>query len=160
MAHSDPDVEVLVRERLARANDMLKTHVPDHDSWKIRIDRAKTRAGRCSYRTKTISFSMHFISDKQTTDDEFKNTVLHEIAHVLAGAKAKHGAAWRKVAKSIGCDGKRCLGRPITPRTRVARCECGSVEIRRHVITKKLLAKSCKKCKTKLREVANKAPAP
>lgn len=36
-----------------------------------------------------------------------KDTVLHEIAHALAGHEAKHGPVWQKIAKEIGANGQR-----------------------------------------------------
>ena len=33
---------------------------------------------------------------------EVRDTILHEIAHALAGAKAKHGPAWKAIARRLG----------------------------------------------------------
>jgi plasmid stabilization system protein ParE len=38
-----------------------------------------------------------------------RDTILHEVAHALAGPKAKHGPVWREVAVRIGCSGRRCV---------------------------------------------------
>ena len=37
-----------------------------------------------------------------------KNTLLHEIAHALAGHEHNHDEVWKATARSIGCDGCRC----------------------------------------------------
>ena len=45
------------------------------------------------------------------TDDEVKNTILHEIAHALdfcIRGKSAHDYIWKSIAIEIGCDGKRC----------------------------------------------------
>ena len=39
--------------------------------------------------------------------DNFRNTVLHEIAHVIVGWQEQHGPVWVRVAKEIGCTGER-----------------------------------------------------
>jgi predicted SprT family Zn-dependent metalloprotease len=43
-------------------------------------------------------------------DAKFKNTVLHEIAHAIAGPEAGHGSQWKRIAHQIGYDRnfKRC----------------------------------------------------
>ena len=37
---------------------------------------------------------------------EVRDTILHEIAHALAGAKARHGPAWKAIAKRLGATPK------------------------------------------------------
>ena len=34
-----------------------------------------------------------------------RQTLLHEVAHALAGARAGHGAAWKRTARSLGYTG-------------------------------------------------------
>ena len=38
-------------------------------------------------------------------DDENHQTLLHEVAHALAGPEAGHGARWKKIARGIGYTG-------------------------------------------------------
>lgn len=45
---------------------------------------------------------------KQRTEKEVTNTILHEIAHAIVGAKHGHDRVWRAKALEIGCDGQRC----------------------------------------------------
>jgi hypothetical protein len=58
-------------------------------SWHFEFDNAKGRFGSCNYRTRTISVSRHLT--ELNTWDHVANTVLHEIAHALAGKRAGHG---------------------------------------------------------------------
>ncbi len=37
-----------------------------------------------------------------------RDTLLHEIAHALAGHRAGHGPVWRKIAREVGAKPKRC----------------------------------------------------
>lgn len=39
-------------------------------------------------------------------EDRVQNTMLHEIAHVMAGFHANHNSEWRRIFLSIGGDGK------------------------------------------------------
>lgn len=47
---------------------------------------------------------------------EVRDTILHEIAHVLAGIRAGHGPAWKDVARSLGARPEACA----SPKARIA----------------------------------------
>lgn len=86
------------------ANDLLKHH--GLHEWSFSLDRAKTRAGKCSYRKKTIYLSKHYVSASNA--DDVKDTILHEIAHALTPGDG-HGARWKSKAIEIGCSGSQLL---------------------------------------------------
>lgn len=89
-------------ERMARS--LMDQHGLSH--WRFKFDRAKQRFGLCDYNKYTISLS-HDLT-VLNGEDEVRNTILHEIAHALAGNDAGHGYEWKSVARSIGCTGDRC----------------------------------------------------
>ena len=75
--------------------------------WRLVFDDAKTRAGVCRFERREIGLSRPLLSVygvEQVTD-----TVLHEIAHALAGPRHGHDRVWRATALRIGCTGERCL---------------------------------------------------
>jgi len=75
--------------------------------WRLVFDNAKTRAGVCRSDRREIGLSRHLMglySAEQVTE-----TVLHEIAHAVAGPRHGHDRVWRAVAKRIGCSGRRCM---------------------------------------------------
>jgi predicted SprT family Zn-dependent metalloprotease len=74
--------------------------------WSFKFDKAKRRAGQCRHYRQTITLSYHFVC--RNNDDEIKDVILHEIAHALAGPKAKHGSAWKAVCRRIGARPVRC----------------------------------------------------
>jgi predicted SprT family Zn-dependent metalloprotease len=81
----------------------------DLKSWSIRFDKAKKRAGQCSYRERRISLSAHFV--ELNSYQEIENTIKHEIAHALSYIHfgvTGHGVKWQRLAIAIGDDGKRC----------------------------------------------------
>ena len=81
------------------ANKLIRQHVP---AWQFRWDGAKRRFGCCKYgiRTITISKQLTLLND----EDQFTDTMLHEIAHALVGRPGKaHGQRWVEVALRIGC---------------------------------------------------------
>jgi predicted SprT family Zn-dependent metalloprotease len=87
---------------LARA--LLERHQLAH--WTVEWDSAKTRAGVCRFQEQTIGLSAPLT--RLHGEAEVRDTILHEIAHALAGPEAKHGPRWRQLARSIGCSGRRC----------------------------------------------------
>jgi predicted SprT family Zn-dependent metalloprotease len=73
------------------------------------FDSAVRRAGVCRGGRKVIGLSK--LMSQVRSDDEVKNTILHEVAHALDFAirgRSAHDAVWKSIAKEIGCDGKRC----------------------------------------------------
>lgn len=69
-------------------------------SWSFAFDNAKRRAGLCDYTHKRISVSRYLSA--RYDDETNHQTLLHEVAHALAGAKAGHGAKWKKIADELG----------------------------------------------------------
>lgn len=132
------------------ASEQLDTHGLTAKGWTVKYDGAKTRAGCCFYDTKVISFSRHFAEDAVTTDAEFMDTVLHEIAHALVGHAVGHGPVWKQKAVDIGCSGEVLLPRRISRGTMRIECPCGHVCVERHVVQRKMLLRICSVCRQHL----------
>lgn len=73
--------------------------------WSFEFDRAVRRFGCCHWATKTISLSRSLV--ELNDEARVRNTLLHEIAHALAGPRNGHNRQWRSIAVAIGCDGNR-----------------------------------------------------
>lgn len=84
----------------------MSTHLTGFYGWTFKLNTNKARLGVCKYNQKSIELSVHHVDS--ASEPEVRDTLLHEIAHVMAGVKAKHGFGWRRVALSIGCNGLRC----------------------------------------------------
>jgi SprT protein len=80
------------------ADALLRLHLDD--SWSFAFDHATKRAGLCDYGRKRISISRHLAA--RWDDDEVHQTLLHEVAHAIAGPGTGHGAQWRRVADELG----------------------------------------------------------
>lgn len=87
------------------AREMMNEH--GLEDWSLKWDRAINRAGQCNFTRRTISLSKP-LAEVQSFEDT-KDTILHEIAHALAGARAQHGPAWRRKASEIGARPERCF---------------------------------------------------
>jgi predicted SprT family Zn-dependent metalloprotease len=131
------------------ATALMKKYGLIEKGWRFGLDRAKTRCGICDYDAKLISISRLYIQDSIVPFDDIKNTILHEIAHALAGNDAAHGPVWKQVARSIGCNGNTYnnvwKGAPMKYRIH---CDCGAIDIRRHKVAPKFQRGICKYCKT------------
>ena len=66
--------------------------------------------GLCNYTTKTISVLNALV--QRGHPDDIIETVLHEIAHVLAPTDG-HGDEWKEKAKSIGLENPRIFSKQI-----------------------------------------------
>ena len=80
----------------------LAEHLLDHHGlrdWQVAYDSAKRRAGVCRFRDRTIGLSAPLTA--LHSEDDVRDTILHEIAHALAGPRHGHdatGAGWRRAS--------------------------------------------------------------
>jgi len=117
----------------ADARAAMDAHgLPD---WNLRFDSAVRRAGITRFDRKVISLSApimrRYAEDGAT--DEIRETILHEIAHALAGHRHGHDATWRAIARGIGSTGLRTVA-PAAPTIEpdwVGTCPAGHT-MRRH----------------------------
>ena len=95
-------MQLTAAARLGRA--LLDQHGL-HD-WELVFDRAKRRAGICRETTRQIGLSAPLT--ELHSEDEVRDTILHEVAHALVGARHGHDRVWKATARRIGCSGERC----------------------------------------------------
>lgn len=121
-----------------------------HD-WQVTFDGAKRRAGQCRYAEQVISLSAGLT--QLHSADEVRETVLHEIAHALAGPGAGHGPVWRATARRIGSDASRCVpaDAPRLPGEWLGVCPAGHT-VERHRRPERVL--TCPRCSPRF-DVAN-----
>ena len=98
--------------------------------WRFSFSTHKSRFGQCSFRrvgfgdnrsitNKRLYLSQWLIQNSSKTFAEWKNTMLHEIAHAIDGEiryTTNHDYRWKSIALAIGCDGKRCSSAEIDAR--------------------------------------------
>lgn len=80
------------------ANALIRMHLDP--SWTFAFDNAKRRAGLCNFTQRRISVSRYLAA--RFSDDDIHQTLLHEVAHALAGPKAAHSATWKRIARDLG----------------------------------------------------------
>lgn len=113
---------------------MIASNLIDHHRlpWLFRFDGAVVRFGLCSHKRATIYLSSPLTllnSEEQVID-----TILHEIAHALAPVTSGHDCTWQTIARSIGCDGKRCYTAAVIapPKPWIGTCPGCRTTVERH----------------------------
>ncbi len=74
--------------------------------WTFALSDSKRRLGVCKYLQKRIEIGRYYAH--HNPDAAVLDTLLHEIAHALAGPAAGHGPAWRAIAVRLGATPKAC----------------------------------------------------
>lgn len=94
-------MELTAAVRLGRA--LLDEH--GLHEWEIVLDRAKRRAGICRETTRQIGLSRALT--ELHSEEEVRDTILHEVAHALVGVRHGHDRVWQATARRIGSSGRR-----------------------------------------------------
>jgi len=127
------------------ATELMRQHLDS--TWTLRFDNAKNRFGRCSYGKREISLSTPLV--RLNDEDRVRQTVLHEIAHALAGPGAGHGYAWAAKCRELGIRPDRCFtaeNTVIPDGNYKGTCPtCGFV-VTRHRVSKAMKGGACPKC--------------
>ena len=89
-------------ERLSRVAATARGLMDEHGlgEWTFAFLEAERRLGDCNYAERVIRIGRTHALD--ASDAEIRDTILHEIAHALAGPEARHGALWKATARRIG----------------------------------------------------------
>jgi len=97
-------MELTAAEQLAW--NLMQEFRLSQNGWMFWWDNAKRRFGSCSiYRRRiTLSRELTLRNDQPQVED----TIRHEIAHALAGAKHGHDDEWKRQCAVTGANPKRC----------------------------------------------------
>ena len=108
------------REILTETQRILRECVPlvpgfDIATVRVRVSNRMSRAaGKARILTRTIYLSVPFFADDENFRLHLRNTVTHELAHLLAPPvrigrrRDVHGPAWRAMHRRLGGTGARC----------------------------------------------------
>ena len=138
--------------RLEQARDMALELMREHgllaDGWTFKFDAGVKRFGATHW--KKDRFTKEFVEKKITlardlvkinTEERVRRTMLHEIAHALAGPHAGHGPLWLAKCAEVGIpDEKACYTNETTvtlPARWIGRCPKCTVKVERERLTKR-----------------------
>jgi predicted SprT family Zn-dependent metalloprotease len=127
------------------ADYLIDHHLPAQ-GWHFAWNRRKRSLGLCRYREKRIELSLHFVLAND--EAQVRETILHEIAHALAGEKAGHGPAWKNMCGIVGCKPERCdKGQAVMPMGRwSAQCPACGKQYSRHKRPHRRARYWCRNC--------------
>ncbi|QQE11090.1 SprT-like domain-containing protein [Planctomycetota bacterium] len=108
----------------ALAESLMREHELS-STWTFGFNHRKRALGLCNYSAKRIELSVHLINHND--EDAVRDTLLHEIAHALAGANAGHGPIWKQKCIEIGARPERCDSAATMPKGKW-KAVCGSCE--------------------------------
>jgi predicted SprT family Zn-dependent metalloprotease len=74
--------------------------------WTFGLADTKRQLGACKYRKKRIEIAEYYA--RNSPRESVLDTLLHEIAHAIAGPAARHGSAWKKIAVRLGATPRAC----------------------------------------------------
>ena len=81
----------------------------DINGWTFKWNNRKRAFGTCYFNQKLITVSKWLFDNTVPNQREkFIDTVYHEVAHALAGARAGHGYEWKEWARLLGADPTSC----------------------------------------------------
>lgn len=130
---------------LGDAYRLAERLVAEHglDGWRVEFDGAKRRAGICRFGDRVIGLSAPVT--RLHSEEDVRDTILHEIAHALVGPRHGHDRVWREVAQRIGSTGRRCVesSAPAVTGAWLGVCSAGHVRDR-HRRPERVL--SCPEC--------------
>lgn len=116
--------------------------------WSFRWDNAVRRAGVCRFGPRVIGLSRAIFAIPENRDQAL-DTILHEIAHALAGPGAGHGPEWRQMAACIGATPERCHTMPTPPSRLVGTCDCGPIH-KRERMPRNNSHRICRTCRARV----------
>lgn len=91
-------------ELFKQAADIAVPHYLPGWSWTFTD--SISRLGCCWYQKKLLEFSVPFIVEHPKTA---KDTLMHEIAHGIAGPLARHSWRWKQIAMQLGATPRACV---------------------------------------------------
>jgi predicted SprT family Zn-dependent metalloprotease len=93
----------------AEARSLALSLIAEHglSDWHFAFNRRRLTFGLCDYSHRTVYLSS--VLTELNDEAQVRDTILHEIAHALAGHKAGHGPTWKEVAAKVGAKPQRCF---------------------------------------------------
>jgi hypothetical protein len=86
------------------AIELIAKHLPNQN-WQFIWNNRINSLGVCKYNTKQIGLSSRWV--RKLPKEEIVDTLLHEIAHAIAGYEAGHGHRWKVACVTIGATPER-----------------------------------------------------
>ena len=93
-----------------------------------------------------FAFIIEQRKERENEDEEVYDTLLHEIAHALAGPGAGHGPVWKAICIKIGAKPHRCYGEQVNMPQGRYQATCGGCQRVHHKHRRPRGKYFCKAC--------------
>jgi len=91
----------------------LKEYGLYQKGWRTVFSKDEKNIGRCWHDVKRIELSIIHLNARSEAD--LMDTIIHEIAHAIVGAKVAHGPVWEEQCKKMGLTNPTVCGEFINP---------------------------------------------
>lgn len=113
--------------------------------WEFRFNKNKNMLGLCRYDDMLIEMSEGYVLHNNVA--HVTDTILHEVAHALAGRGTGHGPRWKVVAARVGATPQACSKDAILPQGKwQARCPVCARVFHFHRKPKYIRSRYCLQC--------------
>lgn len=92
-------------------DDKLKEYSLYEQGWRTTFTKSEKYIGRCWHDVKRIELSLIHLNSRSEAD--LLDTIIHEIAHAICGAKVNHGPEWVEQCKKMGLSNPSICGENI-----------------------------------------------
>lgn len=113
--------------------------------WTLKFVRSKKFAGCCDFKTNEIKLSSIYLKSLIVTINDVIETLLHELAHAIAGYINGHNIIWKHIAQLIGSNGKVFCEKIFSPYKYQLCCPEGCKQFR-HQINRKTYIENMVTC--------------
>ncbi|HQX53854.1 MAG TPA: SprT-like domain-containing protein [Planctomycetaceae bacterium] len=123
-------------------SELLKHGLRD---WSFGLAKTKRRQGVCKFRDRRIEIAEYYA--RHNPPEKVLDTLLHEIAHAIAGPKARHGPAWKAVAEKLGATPRAydtCVETIVMPGDWQATCEACNKTYHKYKRPQRLTGYQCR----------------
>lgn len=127
------------------AKSLIQQHVPDRYV-SFGFDRAVRRFGQTMFRNFSVGITLSAPLVEFNDESRVRDTILHEIAHVLAGPNHDHDNHWRNIALSIGGNGRTTSSAVTPPKRWVGSCVGCDTVFYADRLSDRRKRSSCSKC--------------
>lgn len=125
------------------ARELMDQHgLTEACGWELVTNRSRRNAGTAQLGR--ITLSVPILVEGEATEEDVRNTILHEIAHCLVGPGHKHDAVWREKCIEIGGNGRETHSIK-TPHRYRGTCTCGKT-FHRDAKSDRMHRLICRKC--------------
>lgn len=124
--------------------EFLEEHGLTDEDWTFVWMNRKTALGTCNFARREIALSR--VLTERNSEERVRDTVLHEVAHAIAGRAAGHGKEWQRIAISLGVEPRMSSPGVSADHKWEGTCPNCGIIAHQHRLTRSSRESACAKC--------------